>query len=213
VAPTVLEAASLPEPKIVNGTAQAPIEGVSMTYTFDDAKAESRHKTQYFEIFGNRAIYADGWFAGTIHRAPWEAKPRVALLDDKWELYDTRNDFSLANDLAAKNPAKLKELQDLFLKEAVKYRVLPIDDRLFERINASTVGRPDLKGRPDVAHAARGHERDVGERVPRHEEPLVHDHRRHREPGGRRKRRDPRTGRPLRRLEPVLQGREADLYV
>jgi arylsulfatase len=146
VAPTVLEAASLPEPKIVNGTAQAPIEGVSMTYTFDDAKAESRHKTQYFEIFGNRAIYADGWFAGTIHRAPWEAKPRVALLDDKWELYDTRNDFSLANDLAAKNPAKLKELQDLFLKEAVKYRVLPIDDRLFERINASTVGRPDLMG-------------------------------------------------------------------
>ena len=146
VAPTVLEAANLPEPKVVNGTPQAPIEGVSMVYTFDEAKAESRHKTQYFEIFGNRAIYADGWFAGTIHRAPWEAKPRVALLDDKWELYDTRSDFSLANDLAARNPAKLKELQDLFMKEAVKYRVLPIDDRLFERINASMVGRPDLMG-------------------------------------------------------------------
>ena len=146
IAPTVLEAAGLPEPKVVNGTPQAPIEGVSMAYTFDDAKAESRHKTQYFEIFGNRAIYADGWFAGTLHRAPWEVKPRAALLDDKWELYDTRNDFSLANDLSAQNPAKLKELQELFMKEAVKYRVLPIDDRLFERIIASAVGRPDLMG-------------------------------------------------------------------
>jgi len=146
VAPTVLEAAGLPEPKVVNGTRQAPIEGVSMVYTFDDGRAESRHKTQYFEIFGNRAIYADGWFAGTIHRAPWEPKPRAALLDDKWELYDTRNDFSLANDLAAENPAKLKELQDLFMKEAVKYRVLPVDDRFLERINAKLVGRPDLMG-------------------------------------------------------------------
>ncbi len=146
VAPTVLESAGLPEPKSVNGVVQAPIEGVSMVYTFDDAKAEGRHKIQYFEIFGNRAIYADGWFAGTIHKAPWEAKPRAALLDDKWELYDTRTDFSLANDLAAKNPAKVKELQDLFMKEAVKYHVLPIDDRVFERINASMVGRPDLMG-------------------------------------------------------------------
>ena len=136
----------LPEPKSVNGTLQAPIEGVSMVYAFDEAKAESRHKIQYFEIFGNRAIYADGWFAGTIHKAPWEAKPRAALLDDKWELYDTRSDFSLANDLAAANPAKLKELQDLFLKEAVKYRVLPIDDRGIERPNAKLAGRPDLMG-------------------------------------------------------------------
>ena len=117
-----------------------------MMYTFDDAKAESRHKIQYFEIFGNRGIYADGWFAGTLHRAPWEMKPRAALLDDKWELYDTRTDFSLANDLAAQNPAKLKELQDLFMKEAVKYRVLPIDDRVVERVNAKLAGRPDLMG-------------------------------------------------------------------
>ena len=146
VAPTVLEAASLPEPKSVNGTVQEPIEGVSMIYTFDDAKAESRHKVQYFEMFGNRAIYADGWFAGTVHKAPWEMKPRAALLDDKWELYDTRNDFSLANDLAAQNPAKLKEMQDLFMKEAVKYRVLPIDDRVVERVNAKLAGRPDLMG-------------------------------------------------------------------
>jgi hypothetical protein len=117
-----------------------------MVYTFENAKAEGRHKVQYFEIAGNRAIYADGWFAGTIHKAPWEAKPRAALLDDKWELYDTRNDFSLATDLAATNPAKLKEMQDLFMKEAVKYNVLPIDDRTIERLNAALAGRPDLMG-------------------------------------------------------------------
>jgi hypothetical protein len=146
VAPTVLEAAGLPEPKIINGTPQAPIEGVSMVYTFADARADSRHKVQYFEIFGNRAVYADGWFAGTIHRAPWEMKPRAALVDDRWELYETRNDFSLATDLAAKNPAKLKEMQDLFMKEAVEHRVLPIDDRVLERLNAKLVGRPDLIG-------------------------------------------------------------------
>jgi arylsulfatase len=144
VAPTVLEAARLPEPKVVNGTKQAAIEGVSMVYTFDDAKAKSRHQVQYFEIMGNRGIYADGWFAGTIHRAPWEFKPRGPLSDDKWELYNTKEDFSLANDLAPKNPAKLKELQALFLKEAVKYHVLPLDDRTLERLNAATAGRPDL---------------------------------------------------------------------
>ncbi len=146
VAPTVLAAAGLPEPKIVNGTPQVPIEGVSMVYTFNDAKTDSRHKVQYFEVFGNRAIYGDGWFAGTIHRAPWEMKPRAALLDDKWELYDTTKDFSLSTDLAAKNPAKLKEMQNLFMKEAVKYRVLPIDDRVVERVNAKLAGRPDLMG-------------------------------------------------------------------
>jgi arylsulfatase len=146
VAPTVLEAASLPEPKSVNGTVQAPIEGVSMAYTFDSAGAASRHTVQYFEMFGNRAIYADGWFAGTLHRAPWEMTPRRALLDDIWELYDTRTDFSLTNDLAAQNPAKLKEMQDLFMREAVKHRALPIDDRVVERVNAKLAGRPDLMG-------------------------------------------------------------------
>src|SRR5438093_571008 len=139
-----LEAAGLAEPKSVNGTAQTPIEGVSLAYTFADAKAPSRHKTQYFEIFGNRAIYSDGWLAGTIHRAAWEFKVRRPLEDDVWELYDTRADFSLANDLAAKNSEKLKEMQDLFLKEAVKYSVLPLDDRLQERFVAALVGRPDL---------------------------------------------------------------------
>jgi len=146
VAPTVLEAAGLPEPKVVNGTLQRPIEGVSFAYTFDDAKAPDRHRVQYFEMFGNRALYDDGWFARTIHKAPWEPKPRAALTEDKWELYDTRTDFSLANDLAAQNPAKLAELQERFLTEAVKYNVLPIDDRVIERVNAKLAGRPDLMG-------------------------------------------------------------------
>jgi arylsulfatase A-like enzyme len=144
IAPTILETAGLPEPKSVNGTPQTPIEGVSMAYTFADSKAPNRHTTQYFEIFGNRAIYHDGWLAGTVHRAAWEFKPRTTLENDVWELYDTRTDFSLANDLAAKNPEKLKELQALFLAEAVKYSVLPLDDRTLERFNAAMVGRPDL---------------------------------------------------------------------
>jgi arylsulfatase len=144
IAPTILAAAQLPEPTRVNGIVQDPIEGVSMTYSFGKPDAKSTHTTQYFEIMGNRGIYADGWFAGTIHRAPWEQKPRRGLQDDVWELYDTRNDFSLVDDLAASNPAKLEELQGLFLSEASKYRVLPIDDRVLERINPATAGRPDL---------------------------------------------------------------------
>ena len=144
IAPTVLEAAGLPEPKAVNGVAQTPIEGVSMLYSFNDARAKDRHQTQYFEIFGNRAIYRDGWLAGTVHKAPWDAKPRADFEDDTWELYDTRADFSLANDLAKQNPDKLKELQDLFKKEAVQYNVLPLDDRFLERIIPAMVGRPDL---------------------------------------------------------------------
>ena len=145
VAPTILEAAGLPEPKMVNGVSQAPIEGVSMRYTFGDARAADRHLTQYFEMYCNRAIYSDGWLAGTVHGAPWETdKPRATLDDDKWELYDTRVDFSLADDLAGKHPEKLKEMQELFMKEAVKYNVLPLDDRKLERFNAALVGRPDL---------------------------------------------------------------------
>jgi len=144
VTPTILEAAGLQEPKVVNGVVQDPIEGVSMLYSFNDAKAEDRHLTQYFEMFGNRAVYHDGWFAGTIHRAPWEVEARATLENDRWELYDTRNDFSLANDLAAKNPEKLKEMQALFMQEAQKYNVLPIDDRSLQRMSASLVGRPDL---------------------------------------------------------------------
>jgi len=144
IAPTILEAAGLPEPKTVNGIAQTPIEGVSMGYTFGDRSARDRHRVQYFEVFGNRAIYSDGWLAGTVHKAPWELQPRAALEDDTWELYDTRNDFALADNLALKNPGKLKEMQELFIKEAIKYSVLPIDDRGVERTNAAVAGRPDL---------------------------------------------------------------------
>lgn len=144
LAPTILEAAGLPEPKVVNSTPQTPIEGVSMLYTFADARAKDRHKTQYFEIFGNRGIYHDGWLAHTVHRAAWEMTPRRPFLEDRWELYHVEEDFSSANDLATKHPEKLKELQELFLKEAIKNRVLPLDDRGIERTNAALAGRPDL---------------------------------------------------------------------
>jgi arylsulfatase A-like enzyme len=144
VAPTILEAAGLPEPSKVNGVVQRPMDGVSMIYSFDDAKADERHGTQYFEMFGNRAIYHDGWFARTIHKAPWEKHPRRGLTEDIWELYDTRTDFSLIKDLSAKHPEKLAELQALFMQEAEKNHVLPIDDRTVERVNAAIAGRPDL---------------------------------------------------------------------
>ena len=147
VAPTVLQAIGLPEPTVVNGVKQIPMAGVSLAYTFADAKANERHTTQYFEVAGNRAIYHDGWFARTIHKAPWETKPRRTLQDNSaWQLYDVRSDFSLANDLAARNPGKLTEMQQLFLSEAAKYGVLPIDDRVFERMDGAAVGRPDLMG-------------------------------------------------------------------
>jgi arylsulfatase A-like enzyme len=144
VAPTILEAAGLPEPRVVNGVPQRPMDGVSLVYTFPSAAATDRHITQYFEMFGNRALYHDGWLARTIHRAPWEATPRRPLAEDIWELYDTRNDFSLVNDLSAEYPERLAELQALFMFEAERNHALPIDDRLFERIIAANVGRPDL---------------------------------------------------------------------
>jgi arylsulfatase len=155
IAPTILEAAQLPEPKVVNGTEQRPMDGVSMAYSFPDAAAKERHTTQYFEMFGNRAMYKDGWFARVIHKAPWEPKPRRPLSDDSaWELYDTTKDFSLVNNLAAENPEKLKELQKLFLAEAERNFALPIDDRSIERVNAALVGRPDLMaGRTSITLA------------------------------------------------------------
>ena len=144
IAPTILEAAGLPEPKSVNGTPQIPIQGVSMVYSFAEPTAKDRHKTQYFEIFGNRGIYHDGWLAHTVHRAPWESKSRHPFLEDKWELYHVDVDFSSARNVAEAHPDKLKELQELFLKEAARNRALPLDDRMLERLNASMVGRPDL---------------------------------------------------------------------
>ena len=145
IAPTILEAAGLPEPKVVNGTPQIPMEGKSLLASFSDPKAAAR-TTQYFEIAGNRAVYHEGWLAGVVHKAPWESKPSRALDADLWELYDVRSDFICSTDLAAQNPEKLKELQAVFLAEAKKFHVLPIDDRVFERLNGNLVGRPDLMG-------------------------------------------------------------------
>ncbi len=157
IAPTILEAVGLPEPTSVNGTAQVPMDGTSLVYAFDDAEAVERHTTQYFEIAGNRAIYHDGWFAGTIHSAPWDAKPRATLEGDKWELYDVRSDFSLSHDLATENPGKLVELQSLFLEVARANNVLPIDDRKFERLTDPIgVGRPDLFAGRDSITLAKG---------------------------------------------------------
>jgi arylsulfatase len=146
VAPTILEAAGLPEPKVVNGTPQVPMAGTSMLYSFNDADAPERHTTQYFEMFGNRAIYRDGLFARTLHRAPWQTGEQKPLTDDVWELYNTHDDFSLTRDLASEQPEKLAELEALFMDEARKFHVLPIDDRTVERVNPALAGRPDLMG-------------------------------------------------------------------
>ena len=140
IAPTVFEACHVPAPKTVNGIAQDPIEGTSFLYSFDDAAAKERHTTQYFEMFGNRAIYKDGWYARTIHRAAWSQTAYNKLAEDKWELYNSNEDFSLSTDVASQNADKLKELQALFMSEAEKYHVLPIDDRLLIRTDAKAVG-------------------------------------------------------------------------
>jgi arylsulfatase len=145
VVPTILEAANLPEPYMVNGIAQKPIEGVSMAYTFDNPEAEERHLTQYFEIFGNRGLYHEGWTAVTRHSLPWIQRKWPSFDADEWELY-APDDWSQANDLSDEMPEKLRELQDLFLIEASKYNVFPLDDRVYERFNARIAGRPDLAG-------------------------------------------------------------------
>jgi arylsulfatase A-like enzyme len=145
VAPTILEVAGLPQPEYVNGIQQDAIEGVSMRYSFDDAKAPERHQTQYFEIFGNRGIYHQGWTAVTKHRTPWLliGATTVAFDDDTWELYSDK-DWSQANDLAKQMPEKLHELQRQFIIEGTRYKVLPLDDRVAERMNSDTAGRPVL---------------------------------------------------------------------
>jgi arylsulfatase len=146
VAPTILEVAGLPQPLFVNGVQQHPIEGVSMAYAFSDAKAAEQHETQYFEMFGNRGIYHKGWTAVTRHKTPWiligEKTPPFD--DDVWELYDTNKDWTQANDLSKQMPEKLHELQRLWLIEATRYNVLPLDDNLGARLNSDTAGRPQL---------------------------------------------------------------------
>jgi len=134
IAPTILELAGIPEPRQVNGVPQKPIEGISMAYTFDDATAPSQRVTQYFEMLGNRALYHDGWVAGCLHgRLPWLTSGGASFDKDTWELYNIEKDFSQAIDLAAKEPARLRDLQDRFMAEAAKYNVLPLDDRFAQR--------------------------------------------------------------------------------
>jgi hypothetical protein len=147
VAPTVLAAAGLPEPTIVHGVAQEPLHGTSMVYSFDDAQAPEQHQTQYFEMVGNRGIYHQGWSAVTLHRRP-ELAPAPPMEqgfdDDVWELYDGANDWTQAHDLSRELPDKLHELQRLFLIEAARYQVLPLDDRRAERFDPKVAGRPEL---------------------------------------------------------------------
>jgi len=160
VAPTILEAAGLPQPASVNGMQQDAIEGVSMVYSFNDAKAAEQHETQYFEMFGNRGIYHKGWTAVTKHRTPWASfeTKTPAFDDDVWELYDTTKDWSQAKDLSKEMPEKLHELQRLWLIEATRYKVLPLDDRLMEKMNPDTAGRPVLiKGTTQLLFGGMGH--------------------------------------------------------
>ncbi|MFE4465432.1 arylsulfatase [Oerskovia sp. NPDC056781] len=146
VAPTILEAAGLPEPTMVNGVLQSPMEGTSMLYSFASADEPERHDLQYFEMFGNRGVYFKGWSAVTKHRTPWVllGGTTVAFDDDVWELYDGTGDYSQARDLSREHPEKLHELQRLWLIEAVKYNVLPLDDRTGERLSSDLAGRPTL---------------------------------------------------------------------
>jgi arylsulfatase len=153
IGPTVYEACKVPAPKKVNGIDQDPLEGTSLVYSFDNAGARETHTAQYFEMFGNRAIYSDGWYARTIHRPAWQMKPSTSLVNDVWELYNSNEDFSLSTNLASSNADKLKEMQALFMSVAEKYHVLPIDDRVLERTNADLVGRPTvMEGRNSITY-------------------------------------------------------------
>ncbi len=151
LAPTVLRAAGIPEPTTVNGVAQMPLHGQPMNALFDDADAPEEHSTQYFEIFGNRGIYHEGWSAVTLHQVPWDlANSGGPFADDTWELY-APDDYTQVNDIASEHPAKLRELQDLFLLEGAKYQVFPMDDRKVLRTDPQQAGRPDLwEGRTEM---------------------------------------------------------------
>jgi arylsulfatase A-like enzyme len=145
VAPTILELAGIEQPDTVNGVTQIPMQGVSFAYSLNDADADERHHTQYFELMGNRGIYHRGWTAQTIHRIPWDvvAAPHP-FAEDVWELYDTTTDWTQAHDLSAEHQERLADLQQLWLIEAVRHNVLPLDDRAAERMNPAIAGRPTL---------------------------------------------------------------------
>jgi len=157
VAPTILGAARIPEPTIVNSVQQSPLEGTSMMYCFDDARAPEQHETQYFEMFCNRGIYHKGWSALTRHSTPFIVEDLPPFDKDVWELYDGTTDWTQAHDLAKEQPEKLRELQRLWLIEAVKYNVLPLDDRRLERFNPDMAGRPTLiKGNSQLLFGGMG---------------------------------------------------------
>ena len=211
IVPTILEATGIPAPDTINGIKQRPIEGVSMVYTWDkaNANAPTRHTTQYFEMLGNRAIYHDGWVAATTPATlPWElstATPPDVITGYNWELYNVEEDPTQFNDLAAKMPEKLKEMQDLFYSEAKKYDVLPLDNSTLARWNTP---RPSLTaGRTEFTYSGEltG---TPAERRAEHPEQGLHHHGRGRDPRGRCRRHDRHRGRTLRRLRPVPeQGR------
>jgi arylsulfatase A-like enzyme len=145
VAPTLYEVAGITAPRELNGVEQKPIEGTSFAYTFDDARARSRHVTQYFELGGTRGIYHDGWMASAVPFAPWNpVHPPYDPDKQQWELYNVARDFTQADDIAQANPEKLRQMQDLWWVEAAKYDVLPLDGRVSERFNSEAMGRPSL---------------------------------------------------------------------
>ncbi len=152
VAPTVLEAAGIPEPIQVHGVTQNPMEGTSMLYAFNAPTEPERHDVQYFEMFCNRGIYYKGWSAVTRHSTPWVMQPHLPAFDeDVWELYDGTKDYTQSRNLAQENPEMLKKLQRQFIIEATKYNVLPLDDRRVERFVPSIAGRPTIaKGKKQL---------------------------------------------------------------
>ena len=162
ISPTILEAAGITVPTEVNGVKQQELEGTSLLYTFDNSDAPSHHKTQYFEMFGNRAIYDEGWVAAARHpRLPWQGTINADFQQDPWELYNIEEDFSEANNLAAENPEKLEKLQKLFFSQARQYQVLPLDDRVSERFDVNSrpspaAGRTTFTYYPGVAPIPEG---------------------------------------------------------
>jgi len=209
IAPTIFEASGVPHPVSVNGVTQQPIEGVSMVYTFDAPDAADRRRTQYFEMCGNRSIYHEGWTAVTRHGIPWQMVPEglPAFGDDHWELYDTTVDWSQAHDIADEHPERLRELQNLFLIEASKYKVFPLDDRVTEREHPEIAGRIALfTGRNSVTYRA-GMGRFTEETTPNMKKQVSLDHRPDRRSTERRRRCDHRPGGPIRRMVPIYSRR------
>ena len=190
VVPTILEVCGIPQPEQVDGIKQSPIEGVSMAYTFDKANADapSRHKTQYFEMMGDHAIYHEGWIASTkVIRPPWEVAGPVnqdPFNNCTWELYDLRKDWTQFEDVAAQYPEKVKELKELFAKEARKYQVLPLDATRGDALGGAAAQH---HGGPHRVHLYPAADRHPAGRLPAAAELFLHDYGRHRSAGGRRR--------------------------